>query len=102
MRVENWPYTNEPMTPAFIRQTYGAASFRIAEHKYPPGTTFPGRTRAAKWFVLAGACTVRRDEEVTVKAGQVAEIDAGDYTMTVVGDTELHLMEVWDLRPFMN
>jgi hypothetical protein len=102
MRVTNWPETGSPMTVASIRQKYDEATFRIAEHRYAPGTSFPGRTRAATWFVLAGSCRVTSGEDVLVVAGQVVEMDAGDYTMAVAGDSELHLVQVWDLRPFMN
>ena len=102
MRVTSWPEAISPMTASAIRGKYDAATFRVAEHRYPAGTSFPGRTRAATWFVLAGACKVTSGEEVVVTAGQVVEIEAGDFALTVVGDCELHLVQVWDLRPFMN
>jgi mannose-6-phosphate isomerase-like protein (cupin superfamily) len=100
--VIDWPETSSPMTVASIRQKYDPATFRIAEHRYAPSTSFPGRTRAATWFVLAGSCRVTSGEDVLVTAGQVVEMDAGEYTMTVTGDSELHLVQVWDLRPFMD
>jgi hypothetical protein len=91
-----------PMTAASITQKCDEATFRIAEHTYAPGMTFPGRTRAATWFVLTGSCRLTFREDVLVTAGQVVEMDAVDYTMKVAGDSELHLIQVWDLRPFMN
>lgn len=100
--MQSWPYTNNAMTVESIRQKYDPAAFRIAEHRYPCGTSFLARTRAVVWFVLAGSCKVTRDKDLLTTAGQVAEIEAGDLTMTVVGDSELHLVQVWDLRPFQN
>lgn len=91
------------MTVESIGQRYDPAAFRVAEHRYPPGASFSAHTRAATWFVLAGSCKVTRDEDVLIlAAGQIAEIDAGDYTMAVEGRSELHLVQVWDLRPFQN
>jgi mannose-6-phosphate isomerase-like protein (cupin superfamily) len=104
MRVTNWPEASGPMNAAAVKHKYNdSTTFRVAEHRYPAGTSFAGRTRAATWFVLEGACNVMSGVvEVVVSAGQVLEIEAGDYSLTVVGDRELHLVQVWDLRPFMN
>jgi mannose-6-phosphate isomerase-like protein (cupin superfamily) len=103
MKVTSWPEASGTMTLAAIRRRYDdLTAFRVAEHRYPAGTSFAGRTRAARWFVLAGECNVTGGEEVVVVAGQVLEIEAGDFSLRVVGDRDLHLVQVWDLRPFMN
>ena len=90
---------DRPLTLAVLRAAYPAPSFRVSEYRYPPGAAISGRARAATWFVLAGACTIHHGTEViAVEAGQVAEVGAGAYTLTVLGGAELRVVIVWDLR----
>jgi hypothetical protein len=102
MLVKPWPYANRPMTLDTLRDMYDSSSFRVSERRYPPGAEFDGRTRDVTWFVLEGACRLKACQELTIRAGDVAEIGAGDFTLLVLGDVELHLVQVWDLRPHMN
>jgi mannose-6-phosphate isomerase-like protein (cupin superfamily) len=102
MRVVSWPYIDRPMTAETISAMYDVKSFRIGERRYPPGTALDGRTRAATWFVLKGACRVKFDEEFALRTGDVVEVATGDFSLAVLGNDELHLVQVWDLRPHMN
>jgi hypothetical protein len=102
MRVGGWPWVNSPMTVESIIQKHDPSAFRVADHRYPPGASFSAITRAVTWYVLAGSCKLTRDGDIFITAGQVAELDAGTYTVTILGDFELHVVHVWDLRPFQN
>jgi mannose-6-phosphate isomerase-like protein (cupin superfamily) len=90
------------LTLSAVKALYDAASFRISERKYPPGAAFPGRTRRCTWYVLRGTCILTVNDAKELSAGDVVDIDAGNYALRVTGMEELRLVMVWDLRPYMN
>ena len=52
---------------------------------------------------MRGACSIRADgEERVFFQGDIVEIGGGFYELTVLGTSELELVQVWDLTPYMN
>ena len=90
------------MSLGSLREMYDPSRYRVSEYRYPPGAKFPGRTRAVRWFVLGGTALIGIPAPTTITAGDVVEIDAGEYSLEVVGAEELSLVMVWDIAPFMN
>ena len=55
--------------------------------------------RAGLCYVLRGACRYDFGESVTIQAGEVAELPAGDYEFEVLGADDVELVMVWELPP---
>ena len=100
MLVRSWPHADRRMSIEVLRGMYDVRRYRVAEYFYPAGTAFVGRTRAVTWYILSGVCRARAHEEVLLREGDVAEIDATEYSLFVHSD--LKFVAVWDLAPHMN
>jgi hypothetical protein len=90
------------MSLATVKSLYEGVQCRISEWKYPPGALFAGaRTKQCKWYVRQGACVLTTHGEHELSAGDVVDIDAGDYALRVTGGEELKLIMVWEFHPGM-
>lgn len=103
LRVSRWSFSAKPVTPNTLREHYQPPSYRVEEHRLPARVEFMGRARAAIWLIIVGDCEVTAGDQV-VKAipGDLIELPDGDYTIRVSPKGELHAVQVWDLRQFMN
>lgn len=102
MRARRWDPSDGELSEAALRERFQAPSFRVAQNVYPPGTAFSARTRACTVYVLGGALWLRSGEAGDFSAGDVLELEAGDYELEVAASGEATLVSVWNLRPHMN
>ncbi|MEZ4375943.1 MAG: CPCC family cysteine-rich protein [Polyangiaceae bacterium] len=101
MQARDWSSQWDGISEESVRRLHRPNyRHRISPHRYPHGTAFSGRQRAGTCYVLEGACEFKfGGESVLLHAEQFAALPGGDYTFRVVGDSELHLVNVWEL-PF--
>jgi quercetin dioxygenase-like cupin family protein len=100
VQVQRWDTNRGLLTYDLVKALHDAKSFHVTRREFPPRSRFPGRTRAATWYVLHGSCQLHAGGEYALSAGDVATIPAGDHELAV-GDQGVVLVQVWDLRPFM-
>lgn len=97
MNPRRWNSNDGDLTLVTVRSLYDAVHFRVTESAYPPGAAFPGRTKQCTWYVLQGACILTTNGERQLSAGDVVDLDEGNYEVCVVGDDGLRLVRVWQL-----
>jgi hypothetical protein len=99
-QAQVWLPEDGPLTLEGIRARHVPPEWhRISEYRYPAGTRFSGRMRAATCYVLSGQCVYRFQDDIFLQAGMWSVFEPGEYEMEVVGDEELTLVLVWKL-PF--
>jgi hypothetical protein len=101
IRVWRWDSANvEPLTEAAVRAKYPSEMYRVSVFRYPPQTKLGGGgMRAGTCHVLSGAGRYVFESEVVVRAGDVAELPEGRYSLEVIGDDELVEVLCWELPP---
>ena len=81
-------------TAKAIRLLHGApASARVSLYRYAPGEESRGRSRSARFYVLAGSCIVRAPDDLVLREGDILELAGGDYSLKA--DDELGATCVW-------
>lgn len=90
---------NGPISLATIQLLHQPAGhFRVSASRYPPGTRFPGASRAGRLYVLSGACIIAGKQwECHLIAGEFADIPAGEYQFQAHDTKETALVRVWEL-----
>jgi hypothetical protein len=94
--VRNWDPTQQPPTPDIVRDAYPPPRYRVAVRRYPANELIAGTSRRCLLIVLSGTCEVTPGDRHGLSAGQVLEIDGGDYSLTS-GPEGVEVAMVWDL-----
>jgi len=77
-----------------------AERFRVSLYRYPAGADFSGAARAGRWYILVGACTIMVEASSWALAtGDIADLPAGEYRLSVPGSGPVELVAVWELPP---
>lgn len=100
--VRRWNSTNsEPLTEAAVRSRFPADKYRVSTQRYPTYARFDGVTRKATCHVIAGMGRYNFSSDIStiLRAGDVAELPAGMYSLEVLGDEPLVVVTCWEL-PF--
>ena len=96
--IHHWSeISRAPLTFEAIRQLHAPVShFRVSASRYEPGVAFPGASRAGRLYVLSGACSKKVGEwEAGLQAGTFVDFPAGNFEFKVLGEQEVHLVNVW-------
>jgi hypothetical protein len=102
MKIRRWDVADGDLTLEAVKRLYDAKSARVSERSYPPGAAFPGRSKQGTVYVAAGSCVLTSGGEHALCAGDVVDLEAGDYALRVTGTDGCRLVFAWDLRPHMN
>ena len=100
IEVSRWSErSSQPLTEARVRELYVPAwKYRVSAYRYPAGERVPGSMRACTCYVLAGACRyTSKAGEVDLRAGDVARLPEGGFTLEAGPDEELHIIKAWEL-----
>jgi len=98
-KVSHWneQYGGE-ITTAAIKKLFPGSNYRVSTFHYPAGTTFPGSMREGRCYVITGKCTYSHgDSNLELRTGEYANLQKGDYVLTVAPDSDLEIVIVWDL-----
>lgn len=98
IRTERW---NErllgPLSVGAIKRLHVPVEhYRFNSFRCAARTSTQSAGMAARCYVLEGSCTVCFDEDVLLRSGDVADIPAGQYSLSV-GDTDLWIVRVFEL-----
>jgi hypothetical protein len=91
--------SDEALSEAAVRARFPSEKYRVSVYRYRSKTRFGGVMRRGSCHVLAGACRYVFATDVTIQAGEVAELPGGDYSFEVLGEDELVIVLCWEL-PF--
>ncbi len=96
--VQNWDVNGSgELSEAAVRARLNHPErYRVSHHRYPPGTSFPGRAMAGTVYIIQGTCRYMfGDEEFLLHSGQCCELPEGGFTFKVVGDEPVEEVKVW-------
>ncbi len=98
--VQSWStITDKTLSEAAVRARFPPEKYRVSVYVYPPQTRLSGVMRRATCHVIAGMCRYTFESEALVRAGDVAELPEGRYSLEVVGDGDVVIVMCWEL-PF--
>ena len=96
--VQRWSdISDQPLTEAAIRARHPRPRYRVSARRYPPGARFAGSSRAGTSYVVSGAVRFDVGAEVTLRAGELAELPEGRFELEVLGEQPLVLVQCWEL-----
>jgi hypothetical protein len=74
--------------------------FRVSSSRYPAGTLFSGLSRAARQYILSGACSFAVGTSAwELRAGDIADTPEGEFEFRVLGHEPAEFVTVWELPP---
>jgi quercetin dioxygenase-like cupin family protein len=100
--VDRWDFERHgpPGLEAIRLRHLPAEEYRVSPSHYPAGTTFSGAARAGRWYVLAGLCAIEvGSSSWELRAGDIADIPAGEYHFRASDSDGAELVRVWELPP---
>jgi hypothetical protein len=98
-RILKWcdQYGGE-VTAEAIKKLFPSSSYRVSIFNYPAGTKFPGSMREGRCYVITGRCTYSfGDSNLELSTGEYANLQQGNYILTVAPEEDLEIVIVWDL-----
>jgi hypothetical protein len=88
---------NGALSEEAVRLRCPAELYRVAVHRYPGLARIAGVRRQGTSYVLRGTCRYVLDAELILRPGDIAELPGGEYSLEVLGDNELLIVECWKL-----
>jgi hypothetical protein len=98
--VREWAeISDEPLDQSAISKLYaGRGPHRVSTSWYPAGSAFRGTTRSGTVYVFEGRCRYDLDgSSIELRAGQFADLPAGEYGFEALGSEPVLLVRVWKL-----
>jgi len=89
--------TDQALTEGAVRSRCPSPKYRLGVYHYPPHTKVSGSARAGSCYILRGAVRFMFDHEITLRAGEVADLPDGAFSLEVVGDDRLEYIQCWEL-----
>jgi len=96
--VRTWSeISNEALTEAAIHARYPRPQYRVGVQRRPPGVRIAGSSRVCTSHVVLGVArfVFASGVEVTLRAGEFAELPAGSYHLETLGDQPVVLAQCW-------
>lgn len=89
---------NGPLSEDSVRALYQPPGhYRVSRRRFPSGTQFPGTMRAGRCYVMKGQCRYKFSGVLDLRAGEVADLPAGDFDFQVLGPEDAEIIMVWEL-----
>lgn len=75
-----------------------AGHYRVSWNRYPPEAAFEGWSRAGRRYIISGRCVLKAGSDSwELSSGDYVDVSEGDYYFSVLGDSPVELVSVWEL-----